>query len=71
MVNNIIEVTHPNGYKGVIYGISSMAIFKGKELILHTCRRDDNCNSAEELYKQLDGMPKLMSLITTSTIGGK
>ena len=40
--NNQIMVEHENGYCGILYGKSSMSIFKGDQEVLHTGFRNIN-----------------------------
>lgn len=56
-----IKVTHPNGYVGVLYGRSSMAIYdkRGHE-VMHTGFR--NINTDIELYAVLDQVPGIKKL---------
>lgn len=56
----VIRVEHPNGYAGVLYGKSSMAVYgpKGNE-VLHTGSR--NINNSEDLYSLLEGMPEFVN----------
>lgn len=58
-----IEYTSPNGYRGVLYGKSSMSIYgpNGREVI-HTGHRTPN--TLEELTKQVDSMPEFMEMLT-------
>ena len=60
----MIRVKHPNGYEGVLHGISSMTIYnpQGKEC-MHTGFR--TIHTAEELYKQLEGMPEFWKMIAS------
>ena len=53
-MNNIIDYTSPNGYRGVLYGKSSMVIYdrNGVEC-LHTSSRTPN--TLEELQEFVDG----------------
>lgn len=52
-----IFVKHPNGYKGRLYGESSLIVFdKDDNEVLHTGFR--NCETKEELYELLEGMPE-------------
>jgi len=53
-----IEYTSPNGYRGVLYGTSSMSIYdsNGTE-VLHTGSRV--VNNLEELKIVVEQMPKL------------
>lgn len=53
-----IMVEHENGYRGILYGKSSMSIFKGDQEVLHTGFR--NINTADELYEELSEMPSFM-----------
>ena len=57
-----IEYTSPNGYRGVLYGKSSMSIYGpiGK-VVIHTGHRTPN--TLEELKKQVDEMPEFMELL--------
>ena len=59
--NNQIIVKHKNGYEGCLYGETSMSIFKEGKEILHTGSRTPN--TADELYKILDGMPDYMEKV--------
>ena len=56
-----ITVTHPNGYSGVLFGESSMSIFKGDKEVLHTGFRNAGLRSAEDLYSYLEKVPVLLS----------
>lgn len=57
----VIKVEHPNGYLGILYGISSMSIYDedGHE-VLHTGSR--NVQTETELYEVLEGMPNLKEM---------
>lgn len=56
-----IKAKHPNGYFGILYGKSSMAIYdEFGHQILHTGFR--NINTQDELYKILEDAPKLSKL---------
>lgn len=59
-----IEITHPNGYKGILYGRSSMVICdkNGKE-VLHTGFR--TINTEEELREELENFPKFLASLDT------
>ena len=56
-----IMVEHENGYRGILYGKSSMSIFKGDKEVLHTGFR--NINTADELYEELSEMPSFMEML--------
>ena len=57
-----IKYTSPNGYMGILYGESSLAVFKpdGTES-LHTGRR--NIETYEELVKLVDDHPNLLKIL--------
>lgn len=56
-----IKAKHPNGYFGILYGKSSMAIYdEFGHQILHTGFR--NINTEKELYAVLENAPKLKEL---------
>lgn len=57
-----IEYTSENGYRGVLYGKSSYAVFNrfGKE-VFHTGFR--GINSFEELKKQVDEFPEFLEML--------
>lgn len=57
-----IEVTHPNGYRGVLYGASSMLIYDkdGKE-VLHSGHRA--VNTEKGLYNILSEMPEFLKML--------
>ena len=57
-----IKYTSPNGYTGILYGESSLAVFKpdGTES-LHTGRR--NIETYEELVKLVDDHPNLLKIL--------
>ena len=56
-----IQVEHPNGYYGELYGKSSLSIFKGTREVFHTGFR--NIETAEELYKVLEDFPKFEEML--------
>ena len=60
---NKIKYTSKNGYTGVMYGKSSLAILNenGKE-VFHTGSR--NCNTYEELIEQVDTFSEFYNNIT-------
>ncbi len=59
-----IRIEHSNGYTGILYGKSSMAIFDSSgNQILHTGFR--TINTKEELYKKLESMPKFCEIIAS------
>ena len=57
-----IKYTSPNGYTGILYGESSLAVFKpdGTES-LHTGRR--KIETYEELVKLVDDHPNLLKIL--------
>lgn len=57
-----IRYTHPNGYTGILYGKSSLAVqnSEGRE-VFHTGFR--NINTLDELKKWLDDFPKFMEML--------
>lgn len=61
MSEEIIEVTHENGYSGKLYGKSSMSIFHDGKEVLHTGFRA--INTETELYEQLSKMPQFMEML--------
>ena len=66
-MSNIIEYISANGYRGVLYGKSSMAIFdpEGRES-LHAGSRA--INTYEELVEVVDGHPKFMEMLKSIDI---
>lgn len=63
MTNAEIQVEHPNGYSGVLYGRRSMSIFKDGREVLHTGFRNKNIQTEKDLYEILEEQPKLMKII--------
>lgn len=57
-----IKYTSKNGYTGVLYGRSSLAIYNkdGKE-VMHTGFR--NINTYEELVEEVESFPEFMKLL--------
>lgn len=57
-----INYTHSNGYTGILYGKSSLAVqnSEGRE-VFHTGFR--NINTLDELKKWLDDFPKFMEML--------
>lgn len=57
-----IKYKHENGYTGVLYGRSSLAVYDadGHE-VMHTGSR--NINTLEELKELLDGYPEFRKMI--------
>ena len=62
--NDKIRVEHPNGYSGVLYGKSSMIIYRpdGTEC-LHTGFRNEDVKTEKDLYEQLEDMPEFEGLL--------
>lgn len=56
-----IQVEHPNGYHGELYGKSSLSIFKGTTEVFHTGFR--NIETAEELYQVLEEYPQFEEML--------
>ena len=56
-----IQVEHPNGYYGELYGKSSLSIFKGTKEVFHTGFR--SIETAEELYQVLEEYPKFEEML--------
>lgn len=58
---NRIEVWHPNGYRGILYGKSSYVVTdsEGRE-VFHTGFRV--INTAEELYEDLETFPEFLKI---------
>ena len=63
---SVIKVEHPNGYFGILYGISSMRIFDkdGRE-VLHTGSR--TIHTKEELYERLEEFPEFRRVMRRNT----
>lgn len=54
-----IKVHHPNGYAGILYGKSSLAIFDDHGFeIIHTGYR--TINTEKELYDVLEKLPEIL-----------
>lgn len=51
----IVKVKHENGLEGVLYGSSSLSIFKDDKEIFHTGY--SNIKTKEELYDELGAIP--------------
>lgn len=62
-----IEYTSDNGYKGVLYGESSFAIYEVEsgKCKLHTGFR--NINTYDELVKQVEDFPRFIEWLGTAT----
>lgn len=60
--NGEIRVEHANGYYGVLYNKSSLAIFHGTRWVLHTAHR--TINTAEELAEMLEDYPAFERWLT-------
>lgn len=56
-----IQVEHPNGYYGELYGKSSLSIFKGTREVFHTGFR--SIETAEELYQVLEEYPQFEEML--------
>lgn len=61
-MDKTIKYTSPNGYTGVMGGVSSMAVYdkNGKE-VFHTGFR--NIDTEEELKKYVDGFPEFREML--------
>ena len=58
-MNKIIDYTSPNGYRGVMYGKSSMVIYDSNGVErLHTSSRTPN--TLEELKEFVDGFEEFL-----------
>lgn len=54
-----IKVHHPNGYAGILYGKSSLAIYDDHGIeIIHTGHR--TINTEKELYDVLEKLPEIL-----------
>ena len=54
-----IKVRHPNGYSGILYGKSSLAIYDNHGIeVIHTGYR--TINTEKELYDVLEKFPEIM-----------
>lgn len=55
-------VKHPNGYSGMLFGESSLAVFDNRmHEILHT--GDRNIETAEDLYDMLEDIPGFVEMM--------
>lgn len=54
----MIKYKHENGYSALLYGNSSMGVFKDGKEVLHTGFR--NVNTKEEVMELLEDMPQIM-----------
>lgn len=67
--DKIIEYTSPNGYRGVIYGKASLAIYKPNGTIsLQTKHRE--ANTYEELKKLVDDHPAFLESLRNVPLDG-
>lgn len=58
----MVEIKHPNGYIGILYGKSSYVVLdKDRKEILHTGSR--SINTEKEVYEQLEKIPKLLEIL--------
>lgn len=56
----MIKVEHENGYTGIVYGMSSISVFKDNKEVLHTGSLTKPITTEEELHKYLDEIPELL-----------
>ena len=64
-MSETIEYTSANGYKGVLYGRSSLVIYNPDgTMSLHTGRR--SINSYEELVKLVDDHPSFIEMLRSA-----
>lgn len=64
-MKNNTEVIHPNGYKGILYGNSSMVVLKDDKELLHT--GFTKIKTKEELYKFLESFPEFYEMLIVTT----
>lgn len=65
-----IEVQHPNGYIGILYGKRSMVILdKNRKEVMHTGFRNKNIKTEKDLYKLLEGFPEFLKMISEADKG--
>ena len=57
----MIEVKHPNGYVGTLYGNSSLSISKDGKEVFHTGYR--RVETKEEVYQMLGEMPMFIKML--------
>jgi len=58
----MVEIKHPNGYIGILYGKSSYVVLdKDRKEILHTGSR--SINTEKEVYEQLEKIPNLLEIL--------
>lgn len=54
-----VTYNHQNGYSAVLYGISSMSIFRNGKEVMHTGFR--KVNTEAEVIRMLEALPRLMN----------
>lgn len=59
--NNITYTSEQSGYTGILYGNSSLSVYKGEHEVLHTGRR--NINTEEELVKFVDEFDDFLKVL--------
>lgn len=62
-MNNNIQVTHENGYTGILYGKQSLVVLKDNEEVMHTGFRNKNLKTSQDLYDFLDKFPRLLEIL--------
>ena len=50
----MIKVEHENGYTGIVYGKSSISVYKDNEEVLHTGSLIKPFKTEKEVYEYLD-----------------
>lgn len=55
-----MKVKHENGYTAIVYGKSSISVYKDNEEVLHTGSLIKQFNTEKEVYEYLEQIPKLL-----------
>lgn len=53
----MIKVEHENGYTGIVYGKSSMSVYKDNKEVLHTGSLIKPFTTEKEVYEYLEKLP--------------
>lgn len=55
-----MKVKHENGYTAIVYGKSSISVFKDNKEVLHSGSLIKPFNTEKEVYEYLEQLPKLI-----------
>lgn len=57
----MIDITHPNGFRGILEKDGEFTVYKDGELVMQTCRA--RLTTEEDVRRELAEMPRFIEMV--------